>query len=492
MASVPQPLLDTAPTSRDEYLHQYLEDKLRIPCVRIRLTQLAVEKPTVYEAPGTLELGKSFGVKGDLRAPKPGSSIKDAFAQLSMTENYELGQLVRDDQYFELEAMTSEGVHWTCPRVTVRERPGQDECAVLFEASYVENISQAEEPAYAARLTYIEKLRMPENHRVDEVGRNGSRFIGRDGSKGRLANLELNYVRRFRDETVERGELTVHAVGGAIPPRHFDVRVEEAMMFCSALLAQPICTEVAHATLRSILFTKHRPVHASLVAPPIQDRFAEQDFYKLATAYYEHACKDGDVERMSQLTRKIGSLFDMSGASMAAIALSLAVAVEALAQTGQLAGRFRATPEHLAVVESIKTTVLKLPELDDLTKQFGEANKLPDKRPLPERLDAVLSLLSAGGRTIDALRLLKDVGAVTGEEIKAWSDLRNPTAHGSWEPKDDRMQIHFDDLYKLLTLAYRLMFVHIGYDGKFEARNVKGWPVAEFKGKGVQEALGFQ
>ncbi len=125
-------------------------------------------------------------MKGTFRAPKPGSSIEDVFAQLSMVEDYELGQLVREDQYFQLEAITSEGVHWTCPRVSVRERPGQNECEVRFDASYVENISQAEESAYAARLTYIEKLRLPENHPVDEAGRNGSRFVGRDGPRAGL------------------------------------------------------------------------------------------------------------------------------------------------------------------------------------------------------------------------------------------------------------------------------------------------------------------
>ncbi len=487
-----QHMTDTVPTSRDDYIHQYLDDKLRIPCVRIRLTRLAAQDPTVYEAPGTLELGKSFGVKGTFRVPKLGSSIEDVFAELSKLEDYELGQLVHVDQYFQLEAVSNKGVHWICPRVSVRERPGQDECEVRFDASYVENISHAEESAYAARLTYIEKLRMPENHRVDEAGRNGSRFVGRDGSKGRLANLDLTYVRRFRDDTVERSELSVQAVDDAVPPRHFDMRVEEAMMFCSALLAQPVCTEVAHGTLRSIAFFKHRPVRESLVRPPIQNHFADQDFYSLATAYYEHACKDGDVERMSLLTRKIASLFDLSGASMEAVALGLAVAVEALAQTGKLAGRSKATPEHLAVVDAIKAAVLKLPELDDLAKQFAEANRLPDKRLLPKRLDALLSLLAAGGRTIDALRLLKDVGAVTGEEIKAWDSLRHPTAHGSWEPKEASMQVHFDDLYKLLTLVYRLVFVHIGYDGRFDARNVRGWPVHEFKGKEAQAALGWQ
>jgi hypothetical protein len=244
--------------------------------------------------------------------------------------------------------------------------------------------------------------------------------------------------------------------------------------------------------MRCITFFKHRPVRGSLVGPPIKDRFAEQDFYKLATAYYEHACKDGDVEKMSMLTRKIASLFDLGGASMAAIALGLAVAVEALAQAGQLAKRFNTTREHRAVVASIRAAVLGLPELDELSRRFKQANNLPDKRDLPERLGALINQLSSGGRSIDMLRLLRDVGAVTGEEVDAWYELRNPTAHGSWEPKDDSIQVHFDDLYKLLTLVYRLVFVHIGYDGRFNARNVKGWPVHEFKGTEAQAALGFR
>ena len=157
-----------------------------------------------------------------------------------------------------------------------------------------------------------------------------------------------------------------------------------------------------------------------------------------------------------------------------------------------LARRFRATAQHRAVVKSIKAAVLQMPELDDLATQFEKANTLPDKRDLRDQLGALVNQLFSGGRAIDTLRLLQDVGAVTQEEVHAWNELRNPTAHGSWEPKDDSMQVHFDDLYKLVTLVYRLVFVHIGYSGRFNARNVKGWPAHEFKGKEAQAALGFQ
>lgn len=479
-------------SARDEYLHQFLDDKLRIQCVQIRLTQLTDEMPKVYEAPGILQLGKSFGVKGDIRVPKPGSSLEDAFSQISMFEEYKLGQLVRGDQYFQLEAITSEGVHWTCPRVTARERQDLGVCTVHIEASYIENISRAEESAYAARLTYIEKLRLPENNRVDEVGSNSSRFIGRNGSKGRLSNLDLTYVRRFRDEAFERSELTVQARDNATPPKYFNLRVEETMMFCSAQLVQPICTEVAYGTLRSILLVKHRAVDTSFAPPPIQDRAAEQDFYKLASAYYEHACKDDDIELMSRLTRRLASLFDMSTASMSAIALQLSVAVEALAQTGRFQLQVTASPEQKNVVDKIKRRILQMQGLKRLARKFDAANKGPDRRSLEERLAALLGGLSSGGRTVDVLRLLQTAGAVTAEEIVAWNKLRHPAAHGSWEPQKEQMQIHFDDLYKVMTLVYRLVFVHIGYEGKFSARNVRGWPVAEFHGKDVQAALKVQ
>ena len=48
------------------------------------------------------------------------------------------------------------------------------------------------------------------------------------------------------------------------------------------------------------------------------------------------------------------------------------------------------------------------------------------------------------------------------------------------------MQVHFADLYKVMTLVYRLVFVHMGYEGKFTDRSSRGWPDATFTGKNVK------
>lgn len=475
---------------RDEYLQKFLEDKLEIPCDCIRLTQLTEDDQKVYEAPGTLKLGKSFGLKCTFDVPTPGSSMADIFTQASSRwERTELGQIVPASEYFKLDARTSDGVQWTCDHVFVTANPDQDVSSVSFEASYAENISRAEHLAYAARLTYIEQIRLPKNRRVDEKGSDGRRFIGMDGSEGRIGNLDLTYVHRFREEPIARSELSVHAVDGYTPPRHFNVRVEETVQFCTALLARPICTEVAHGTLRSILLAKHRPALAGIASPPIQGHFAEQDFYKLATAYYEHACKDGDLELMSQISRNVGGLFDMGSASLASMVLQLCVAVEAMVQTGDLKKLVTASAQQRKVAQDVKTGVLNMPGLDALSKRFAAANDGPDKRTLEARLEALLGGLFSGGRTEDVLKLLEGAGAVAPEEIKAWKDLRHASAHGSWRPHEEHIQVHFDDLYKVMTLVYRLVFVHIGYQGKFSKRSTRGWPTVTFDGSGVRALL---
>lgn len=470
---------------RDQYIDQFIKDTLEIPCVNIRLTQLGAPNPKMHEAAGTLQLGKSFGLRCVLKVQKK-MSLDEAVAQLRQMSSNDVGKLVPVHRYFRLEAVTGAGVQWTCPAVTVALKSGLDAYEVHFGSSHVENISHAADDAFAATLTYIDELRLPNNRFVLDDARGSA---GMDGSVGRLANLDLTYQRRFQDESVARGELTVIALNEEAPPRHFDTRVLETVQFCSALFAWPVCTELAHGKLRSILFTKHRPVHAGIATTPQQGHNAEQDFYKLATAYYEHACKEGDVEALSGITRKVASLFDMGGASIGTMALNLAVAVEALAQSGPFKKLTKASKQHKAVAAATVNTVLAMPELDDLAKQFSVANKGPDHRSLKERVEALLKGLSSGGRTVDVLKLLEAAGAVTESEISAWNKLRHPVAHGSWEPKEDLMQDHFDDLYKMLTLVYRLVFAHIGYEGRFSTRSDVGWPTATFKGKEVLAAM---
>lgn len=98
-------------------------------------------------------------------------------------------------------------------------------------------------------------------------------------------------------------------------------------------------------------------------------------------------------------------------------------------------------------------------------------------------------MLSQGGRAKDVLILLKAAGAVTAEEIRAWDQLRHPSAHGSWELKEDSFQVDLHKMYKVLTLVYRMVFFHIGHQGEFTNRGERRWPSGTFDGKAARARI---
>ena len=472
-------------SKRENYLVQFIADKLEIACRRIRLSQMGTKAPKVYEAAGVLRLGKSFGMECDLLVPAPGATIHDAFAFLRDANQGEVGQLIPEDQHYQLEALEEDGTVWTHPALTLGIRTLSGAYKLSFNARYVENVAKVDDQAYACRLTYVEDLSLPNNLVVDEDRPDGSHFRGRDGSAGRLSNLDLTYRRRYVASGGHRGELEARAIDGTLP-FHVDSRLIETFQFCTAVPASPICTEVAHGSHRSILLMRHKPAQRGLVLPPQQGSSADRCFYQLATAFYEHSCLAGDHERLSPLFGKVCSIFELGAASVAPIALLLCVAVEGLAQAGQLSGLTSASVAHKKVVTDALEATLKNPAFAELAQRFEKAKTGADQRTLAERLTALFPMLSQGGRARDVLMLLKQVGAVTTDEIRAWDQLRHPSAHGNWEVKEDSFQVDLDKMYKILTLVYRLVFFQIGYQGEFTNRGERGWPPGNFDGKAAQ------
>lgn len=133
--------MSTTPPSqlskRESYLVQFIADSLEIPCTRIRLCQLGTKAPKVYEAAGSLRLGKSVGMECDLLVPAPGATIQDAFAFMSDANRGEVGQLIPEDQHFQLEAVEEDGTVWMHPALTLGIRTSSGAYKLSFSARYV-------------------------------------------------------------------------------------------------------------------------------------------------------------------------------------------------------------------------------------------------------------------------------------------------------------------------------------------------------------------
>ena len=83
-------------------------------------------------------------------------------------------------------------------------------------------------------------------------------------------------------------------------------------------------------------------------------------------------------------------------------------------------------------------------------------------------------------RARDQLVALEKKGVVSADTVKAWTILRNTTAHASvhLDPRD--VQEFWTRCNTVYTLLNRLVFKAIDYSGKYRDYSVVGWPTADF------------
>lgn len=101
----------------------------------------------------------------------------------------------------------------------------------------------------------------------------------------------------------------------------FDERLLESIRFCSATMVSPVMSEISQGGLRVIRLAKAKPLNNGLVAPPLLDRGAVQDFYRLMGCYYDYACQHGKGQDSAPLSAKLGGLSTLKGVWLETIAL---------------------------------------------------------------------------------------------------------------------------------------------------------------------------
>jgi hypothetical protein len=95
------------------------------------------------------------------------------------------------------------------------------------------------------------------------------------------------------------------------------------------------------------------------------------------------------------------------------------------------------------------------------------------------RFQGLLAQLS-NTRPIDKLYKLANDKFIEEELIKDWEELRHRTIHGE-RIQNEKLQEYLDKYYSTLILFYQLVFLKIGYVGKFTDYSRPGWPSKEFQ-----------
>lgn len=460
--------------ANEDFKHDVLRGDAIIDCVSIKLTRNGAGAPLVYSAPGSIRFHPEKGVEARLVIPREEAEAYDPFAQIKAFQELASGQLVPDSHYYALEAEDVAGNVWTHPATSVDIDERLASRVVHVTCGYLRSESQVEKPAQLTAMVFMEKLPFPETRsnatKTRERGKNMVR-IERGGSTGIAAGMEISYDLRSGGAGPDYSELFAQARPGVSLPENFDDRLLEAVRFSTAMVATPVMRETISGTARILEIARFDPSNKGIVDQPLYPRGFEADFYQLIDRYFAYACAAAKGKDYAPLSAKLGGTYTLKGVSLGTIALILAVAVESI--LGDEFFKRHGKPD--------KGELAKVQALFDHIKAASVEQSL-----ITRALSALGTMKST--RAADKLNALVVAGSVTDEERKAWKDLRNPVAHGSFEVDPAELQKLVDAIYRISTLINKLVFLRIGYAGRFTNRSVHGkhgWPTWEFGSDGV-------
>ncbi len=463
---------------KDEFKDAYVGGRFVIDCAEIRLTQNGSETPRVYSSLGYIQVSPEHGVEARLVCPRDPSDVFDPMAAFMRGNNFTSGVMMPDSHYYRLKARDVAGNVWTCPAVYLKREERPDAVILTLRCDRI----KTEEPSEGARpyayLVFLNTLDFPTNMgqttTVERGGKLHSRDFSRQNSQGVVAGFQVSYDERKSMPGERYSEFIARAPEGVPAPPLFQDRLLEAIRFCTATMATPIMSETVADNVKVIELARSRPLNNGLVHAPVpsSEHGIDGDFYKLFECYFNYACANADGKDFAPLSSKLGGLFTLKGVWLDTIVLLLGVAVEGVLSE--------------EVFKSIGKPKKRL--LEDIKKLVDLVKLAPVEESLITRVvNAVGNMKS--NNAADKLHALIEVGALEEEDRKAWKRLRNASTHGNFKIDPEEMQRLLDDVFRLTTIIYKLVFVRIGYCGKYSNRAGRGWRVDRFDAATYLEAL---
>lgn len=455
----------------DDFKRDVLSGEAVFDCVEIKLTRNGGGASLVYAGPGSIVFHPDKGAQARLVIARGPADTYDPFQGIRAHQELISGQLIPDSHYFALQATDVAGNFWTHPstKVEVEERLASK--VVHFQCDYLRSESEIEKPAHLTAMVFIEKLPFPENvssaSKTFKRGKSAVK-VSLELSVGLAGGMRVHYDPRTDRPGPRFSEIFAEAEEGVSLPDNFDDRLLEAVRYCSAMVVAPVMRETIFGKTRVLEIARHSAANNGMVEPPLSPRGFEADFYRLMDKYFVYASANAKGKSYAPLSAKIGGIFTLGGVSLDTIALILAVAVESILGDKKFKDLGKPNKGMIAQVQEL----------------FDHIKSAKIEGTLIERAISALGSMKSN-RAADKLHALVAAGSITEEERKAWKDLRNPVAHGSFEVDPAKVQHLIDDIYRISTLINKLTFLQVEYAGRFTNRSKRGWPTWDFDADGV-------
>lgn len=462
----------------EEFKSAFVEGKFVLDCLAITLTQNGAEIPATYSSPGYFFIGPENGAESRLVCLRANDEPIDPFASLKRSLELSSGRIIPDSHYFKVEARDVHGNVWTNPAASVQIEEREYSFTLTVACDYLRcELAGASKGAWTD-IVLLEELEFPMNllNQTQRLVRGKSSPLTFEfGSGGEAAGLTVIYdARKGKSGAAKFSELYAEPKDPAVePPMNFDQRLLESVRFVTATMFWPVMIETVKDGIRTLELSKARVApRGEMIHPPLIPRGYDQDFYNLLGSYYRYACANAAGDDIAPLSAKLGGLYSLKNVWVDTVALLVSVAVEAM------------LGEH--VFKPIGKAEQKV--IDQVDKIFDAIRAAAADEELRDR--AISSMASMkSSRAVDKLYKLVEAGVLDEGDPKKWKDLRNPTAHGSLHIDPAKLQELLDNVYGSITLIYKLVFMQIGYVGKYTDFSRHGWRPRDFDSSACWAAL---
>ncbi|NER29311.1 MAG: hypothetical protein F6J89_17220 [Symploca sp. SIO1C4] len=452
---------------------EFFDKSLCINCPQITLTQKSSDSPTIYQGSGSIsrnEQGK-LEIKLSLGVDDQRLLLKNFIEEFN--ENY-VGKFIPENRYFCLSATDEHDREWKStmlrPRYATTSNNQRIVIAQLNEISHTADISSNQSDQQASLCLYVSKIiEFPFNiNRLCSIVSKEEIVPSTISAVLPAAYFSACGYTFYIIKYKNNGTLIEVYSNGNDLPKFIETRVCEALQFVLGDFVLWSALEFNQRNkrtirLRSLLDREKK----TIVMPPIRFKaeFGKEDVWKLYEKYLSHIINHPE-SRLHPISAWIRHVMEMRISILEAEMLVVSVAVEYFLKMESFKAVY--IGNNSSNIESQVSLVhdkLKELELEDSFKK---------------RLYGFLSSIKSNpASATDILKHLTDKGLVDEKFVKAWKKCRNKTAHG-YSIKPEEVESEIKLCRQVYVLFNHLIFLIIGYTGKYTDYSEEGWIEKDF------------
>jgi hypothetical protein len=449
-------------------LGKYIDRRFNIDCPRMVLRNSLNPARDVYEGPGSIYQTPEGDLAFKLYAGGPRVPTEVLFGRVSGPNALKAGEIIPRSEYSSLEATSMRGAVWRGEFILPDLNQGATDHGPVITGFLRELVnttaeSRTEGKSSHLSLVFAESFDFPANTPTTTKTLVRDKEIGFSGNWSRAifeaAGLEFELERKAQTVALTAQSKNTALLG------NLDLRVCEALEFTLSESHEWVVRVVFQGgetitTLRR--FPKARAKRTP--RPPIHCRTMDEatpDVWRLFAKYLEYVitCPDPQWHPLSYSTH--AAVVGEEG-SLDAGLLALPVAIEGALKVGFPS---LGAPDRL------------------LQEQIDAACKLIcDSGLEPKFRKRVLGSFKQMGRprAKDRLLALQRAGVTREGLVRAWDAIRHQAVHAD---RPDWTKI--DELYReyqsALTLLNEIVFLIIGYTGRYTDYSTPDWPLRNFE-----------